>query len=72
MKRSLVESVKPISGVNERPVTSVRFSQRKKYRAYDSYRAQFLKGKNTKQIARYFGVSESVVYNTLARVDATW
>lgn len=53
-------------------VTSVRFSQAKKYRAYSSYRAMFLRGKDTKQIARYFGVSESVVYNTLARVDATW
>lgn len=51
---------------------SVHYVQRKKYRAYSSYRAQFLKGKDTKQIARYFGVSESVVYNTLARVDATW
>lgn len=58
--------------VSKKLVTSVRFSQAKKYRAYSSYRAQFLKGKDTKQIARYFGVSESVVYNTLARVDATW
>lgn len=58
--------------VSKKLVTSVRFSQRKKYRAYDSYRKQFLAGKDTKQIARYFGVSESVVYNTLARVDATW
>lgn len=58
--------------VSKKLVTSVRFSQQKKYRAYSSYRAMFLRGKDTKQIARYFGVSESVVYNTLARVDATW
>lgn len=62
----------PRASVTANTVTSVRFRQSKKYRAYQSYRDQFLKGKDTKAIARYFGVSEATVYNTLARVDATW
>lgn len=58
--------------VSRKLVTTGTVSSRSRYRGYSSYRKQFLAGKDTKQIARYFGVSESVVYNTLARVDTSW